>query len=83
MAVNDLFWLAAAVINMAVIQGTIPRQQIWFRRAAILLCIGSSVLACYAFGWLALIAQMLCMVMTASAWQQKSAWLLKRSVSHK
>ena len=83
MAVNDVFWLAAAIINMAVIQGTIPRQQIWFRRAAMLLWLGSGVLACYAFGWLALIAQMLCIVTTASAWQQRSAWLLRRSVNRK
>lgn len=78
MAVNDVFWLAAAAINMAVIWWTIPRQQIWYRRAAVLLWLCSGFLAFYAYGWLALTLQILCMVMTATAWQQKSVWLLGR-----
>jgi hypothetical protein len=69
--------LAAAALTLAVIWLTVPQQQIWFRRLALLLWAFSSMFSVHGYGWTSLAALLLCMLLTMTAWHQRSQWQIK------
>jgi hypothetical protein len=69
--------LAAAGLTLAVICLTIGRRQIWFRRSSLLLWAFSSTFSVQGYGWPSLATLLLCMLLTMTAWRQRSEWQMK------
>ena len=74
MDITDSFWIASALLHLTAIYVSIRRQQIWFRRSAVLLWLGSASFAANGLWWFALAAQGSSMLLAMTAWHHRAAW---------